>query len=84
MSNQTPNQAPIQILPPKSTNRRYESVLDLVRGEEGISSETFNLILGMFVAEVEYRAEEKMLKTGKLEGAHYAAMKQVAKEWSEI
>ena len=35
-----------------------------------------------FIAEVEKRAEEKMLKTHKLEGAHYAAMKEVFKEWS--
>lgn len=34
----------------------------------------------IFVAEVEKRAEEKMLLTGKLEGAHYAAMKQLVKE----
>lgn len=30
-----------------------------------------------FIERVERRAEEKMLKTGKLEGAHYAAMKQL-------
>jgi hypothetical protein len=30
-----------------------------------------------FVAEVEKEAEENMLKTGKLEGAHYAAMKRI-------
>jgi len=42
--------------------------------------DTFDLIR-QFVAEVERRAEDKMLKTGKLEGAHYAAMKQVAQEW---
>lgn len=41
---------------------------------------TFDVIR-QFVAEVERRAEDKMLKTGKLEGAHYAAMKQVAAEW---
>lgn len=34
-----------------------------------------------FVEEVERRAEDKMLKTGKLEGAHYASMKQVLGEW---
>lgn len=33
-----------------------------------------------FVAEVERRAEAKMLKTGKLEGAHYAAMKELLTE----
>lgn len=38
-------------------------------------------IINIFVAVVEKRAEEKMLLTGKLEGAHYAAMKQTAKEW---
>lgn len=38
-------------------------------------------LLRAFVSEVERRAEEKMLKTHKLEGAHYAAMKQVMSEW---
>lgn len=33
-----------------------------------------------FVREVERRAEANMMKTGKLEGAHYAAMKQYQKE----
>lgn len=33
-----------------------------------------------FVEDVERRAEAKMLKTGKLEGSHYAAMKEVLKE----
>lgn len=38
-------------------------------------------IIREFIAEVEKRAEEKMLITHKLEGSHYAAMKQVFKEW---
>lgn len=33
-----------------------------------------------FVEKVERKAEDKMLKTGKLEGAHYAAMKQLQAE----
>lgn len=33
-----------------------------------------------FVAEVEQRAEAHILKTGKLEGAHYCAMTQIMKE----
>jgi hypothetical protein len=33
-----------------------------------------------FVEEVERRAESNMLKTGKLEGAHYRAMKDVLEE----
>lgn len=33
-----------------------------------------------FVAEVERRAESKMLITHKLEGAHYAAMKECLKD----
>jgi hypothetical protein len=48
-----------------------------------IDRETINLVISVFVQEVEYRAEEKMLKTGKLEGSHYAAMKQVADEWKQ-
>lgn len=39
--------------------------------------------VGSFVEKVERRAEEKMLKTGKLEGAHYAAMKQLQAEMEE-
>lgn len=34
-------------------------------------------IIKEFVEQVERKAEEKMLKTGKLEGAHYAAMKEL-------
>jgi hypothetical protein len=57
--------------------------LELTIGASGVSKDTINLIVSMFVETVEYRAEQKMLKTGKLEGAHYAAMKQLAKEWKE-
>lgn len=35
----------------------------------------------VFVEVVERKAEDKMLLTGKLEGAHYAAMKQIAEKW---
>lgn len=34
-------------------------------------------VIEAFIAEVNRRAENNMLKTGKLEGAHHAAMKQV-------
>lgn len=37
-----------------------------------------------FVREVERRAEINMLKTGKLEGSHYAAMKQYQAELSAL
>jgi len=37
-----------------------------------------------FVREVERRAENNMMKTGKLEGAHYAAMKQYQAELSAL
>jgi len=40
-------------------------------------------IIDKFVEAVERRAEAHMLKTGKLEGAHYAAMKQLQREWRE-
>jgi len=36
-----------------------------------------------FIELVEKRAEDKMLKTGKLEGSHYAAMKEIQKELNE-
>ena len=34
-------------------------------------------VIGIFCDEVERMAERNMLKTGKLEGAHYAAMRQL-------
>lgn len=36
-------------------------------------------IINNFVKEVERLAEEKMLITGKIEGSHYAAMKELQK-----
>lgn len=36
--------------------------------------------LSLFLLEVERRAEENMLKTGRLEGSHFAAMTQLRKE----
>lgn len=39
-------------------------------------------IINEFVEEVERRAEKKMMMTHKLEGAHYAAMKELQKEWN--
>lgn len=36
-----------------------------------------------FISEVNRRAENNMLKTGKLEGSHYAAMTQLHKEMQE-
>lgn len=38
-------------------------------------------LLQAFVREVNTRAEAKMLKTHKLEGSHYAAMRALLKEW---
>jgi len=40
-------------------------------------------IIQGFYKDVCKHAEEKMLETGKLEGAHYAAMKQLMKEWED-
>lgn len=37
-------------------------------------------IIKSFCEEVNRRAEGNMLKTGKLEGSHYAAMTQILKE----
>jgi len=37
-------------------------------------------ILEEFYKEVCKQAEDNMLKTGKLEGAHYAAMKKILRE----
>jgi hypothetical protein len=38
-------------------------------------------IVKHFVAEVERRAEARMLKTNKLEGMHYASMMELLGEW---
>jgi hypothetical protein len=40
-------------------------------------------VINRFVTLVERRAEAKMLKTSKLEGAHYAAMKELQKAINE-
>lgn len=37
-----------------------------------------------FYDEVCRRAEENMLKSGKLEGMHFMAMKQVKAEWDKL
>lgn len=44
------------------------------------TSEQEKATIKNFIAEVERRAESNMLKTHKLEGSHYAAMKEVARE----
>lgn len=41
------------------------------------------LAIQAFIDEVNCRAERNMLRTGKLEGSHHAAMKQVWEEWSQ-
>jgi hypothetical protein len=66
----------------KRKKRRFSSVSEMTF-ETLEAKEAANIVITMFVQEVERRAEEKMLKTGKLEGAHYAAMKQVAEEWKQ-
>lgn len=38
-------------------------------------------LLRAFVREVNARTEQKMLQTHKLEGSHYAAMRELLKEW---
>lgn len=64
----------------KRKKKRFGSVSEMTF-ETLEAKQAANIVITMFVQEVERRAEEKMLKTGKLEGAHYAAMKQVAEEW---
>lgn len=66
----------------KRKRKRFGSVSEMVF-ETLEAKQAANIVVTMFVQEVERRAEEKMLKTGKLEGAHYAAMKQVAEEWKQ-
>lgn len=66
----------------KRKRKRFGSVSEMVF-ETIEAKQAANIVVTMFVQEVERRAEEKMLKTGKLEGAHYAAMKQVAEEWKK-
>jgi hypothetical protein len=48
--------------------------------ESGFTDEAKAEVIQEFVAEVERRAERKMEITHKLEGAHYAAMKELARE----
>jgi hypothetical protein len=62
-------------------SKRYSNVQEMVVDTLDKES-SHKILISMFVQEVERKAEEKMLKTGKLEGAHYAAMKQIADEWA--
>ena len=39
-----------------------------------------NTVIRAYTAEVNRRAENKMLLTGKLEGSHYAAMREINAE----
>lgn len=48
--------------------------------DKKFSDEIIISIIEQFVEQVERRAENKMLLTGKLEGAHYAAMKEILAE----
>jgi len=52
-----------------------EIVLSLATALQAVEDETRERCIGEFIQKVERRAEANMLKTGKLEGAHYAAMK---------
>jgi hypothetical protein len=63
------------------SSKRYSSVPEMLLNTLE-TKDAHKIIISMFVQEIEQRAEEKMLKTGRLEGAHYAAMKQVAEEWA--
>jgi hypothetical protein len=62
-------------------SKRYSNAQEMVVDTLD-KKDSHKILISMFVQEVECRAEEKMLKTGKLEGAHYAAMKQIADEWA--
>lgn len=48
-----------------------------------IFEDQFRTMLGEVFDEINRRAEGNMLKTGKLEGSHYAAMTQVRAELCE-
>jgi len=71
----------IENLEKVQSSQRYSSVPEMLLNTLN-SEDAHRILISMFVQEVERRAEEKMLKTGKLEGSHYAAMKQVAEEWA--
>ena len=71
----------IEKLEKNQASRKYSNVPEMVVDTLG-KEDSIRILISMFVQEVERRAEEKMLKTGKLEGAHYAAMKQIAEEWA--
>lgn len=60
----------------------FDDYYSMSRGieEKEQMTEGIKASIKAFVAEVERRAESKMLKTGTLEGSHYAAMKELMKE----
>jgi hypothetical protein len=75
-------QEKVKNLEKAQSSRRYSNVPEMIVDTLG-KEDSIRILISMFVQEVERRAEEKMLKTGKLEGAHYAAMKQIADEWAK-
>ena len=55
-----------------STEKLIKAKFEMLKQYRGVVS--------AFIELVERRAENKMIMTGKLEGSHYAAMKELQKE----
>ena len=61
-------------------NWREEMKSAILDGGSTRLDDLIPLIIRAYTAEVNRRAENKMLKTGKLEGSHYAAMREINAE----
>lgn len=63
--------------------RRWDPQFDVEVGQEADMNELKAQIAHEFYSEVCARAERKMEQTHVLEGAHYAAMQEVIREWAQ-
>ena len=70
----------MKTMSPNDARSSFNWTLEAVAREFNQSAAGQRATIRAFCDEVNRRAEANMLKTGKLEGAHYAAMRQLRAE----
>ncbi len=65
---------------PSSAGDSFAQTLEAIAAQFNQSASGQRSTIRAFCDEVNRRAEANMLKTGKLEGSHYAAMRQLRSE----
>jgi hypothetical protein len=66
--------------PSGGTGDSFTRALEAIAAQFNQSADGQRATIRAFCDEVNRRAEANMLKTGKLEGSHYAAMRQLRSE----